>query len=348
MNVMLSRLINSPSVSDVIANITRRGGILAYHGIVESHVDADLAHLSVDMLRQQLMALEEQGSRFVPLGEFIDRVHRGKPVRRLLAVTFDDAYHGTIRLALPILRELSVPATLFVPAGFVEAAEGFWWDRFDFVRKHASPQDQDDWIRTLIGRPVSDDVATVLRDYMLGVMAGLLGPEGLSALRVVEASLDAQLPRDLRCTDWQGVEAWAEWDGGTCAAHTMSHPVLPLLPFQEQVSEIGSCIEALAQRIPHALPILAYPYGLYDQDTIRAARAAGALGAVTMDGHGVRSGGSSGPYRIPRIPLSRVRPTARIAWYVSPVGEWYRRRSMVQGYPRLPQSPPLQIVSGHV
>jgi peptidoglycan/xylan/chitin deacetylase (PgdA/CDA1 family) len=39
--------------------------------------------------------------------------------RRRMAITFDDAFRSVLTLGLPILRELSVPATVFVPTGHV-------------------------------------------------------------------------------------------------------------------------------------------------------------------------------------------------------------------------------------
>ena len=49
------------------------------------------------------------------------------PHARTLAVTFDDALRSVVRLGLPVLRELGVPATVFVPTGFVDAGTHFAW-----------------------------------------------------------------------------------------------------------------------------------------------------------------------------------------------------------------------------
>lgn len=46
---------------------------------------------------------------------------------RSLCVTFDDAFESVLRLGLPLLRGLGVPATLFVPTDYVEAGEPLVW-----------------------------------------------------------------------------------------------------------------------------------------------------------------------------------------------------------------------------
>src|SRR4051794_7024490 len=43
------------------------------------------------------------------------------PADRTLAVTFDDGFRSVHRLAAPIMRELGVPGTLFVPTGLAGA-----------------------------------------------------------------------------------------------------------------------------------------------------------------------------------------------------------------------------------
>ena len=45
----------------------------------------------------------------------------------MIAITFDDAYAGTVDQALPELARLGLPATVFLAPAFVEG-DTFWWD----------------------------------------------------------------------------------------------------------------------------------------------------------------------------------------------------------------------------
>src|SRR4051812_9501183 len=63
-----------------------------------------------------------------------------------------------------------------------------------------------------------------------------------------------------------------------------AHPALPLLSYDEQIAEMKNSFSLLQSRLPRVLPIVAYPYGLYDRMTVRAARAAGMNAGLTMEG----------------------------------------------------------------
>ena len=44
-----------------------------------------------------------------------------------MAITFDDGYRSVLELALPILEELGVPATLFVPTDYIGSERPMSW-----------------------------------------------------------------------------------------------------------------------------------------------------------------------------------------------------------------------------
>lgn len=56
----------------------------------------------------------------VSLAEGLDLIARGTPPRDLVAVTFDDGYREVYTRAWPVLRDLRIPATVFLPTGFME------------------------------------------------------------------------------------------------------------------------------------------------------------------------------------------------------------------------------------
>jgi peptidoglycan/xylan/chitin deacetylase (PgdA/CDA1 family) len=56
----------------------------------------------------------------VGLAEGLARLEGGRPTRDMVAVTFDDGYREVYTRAWPVLRELRIPATVFLPTGFME------------------------------------------------------------------------------------------------------------------------------------------------------------------------------------------------------------------------------------
>jgi peptidoglycan/xylan/chitin deacetylase (PgdA/CDA1 family) len=97
-----------------------RGGvcILCYHLVgAGSPLKIDLDE---DTFRAHMVALK---ARFpvVGLGEALASLDRGELENdTAVALTFDDAYSNFQDRAWPVLAELGLPATLFVPVGFVD------------------------------------------------------------------------------------------------------------------------------------------------------------------------------------------------------------------------------------
>jgi peptidoglycan/xylan/chitin deacetylase (PgdA/CDA1 family) len=67
--------------------------------------------------------------RFVHVGEALAALQRGTRLREGLAVlTFDESFAATMELALPVLRDLGIPATLFVTTSPLDDAGETLWD----------------------------------------------------------------------------------------------------------------------------------------------------------------------------------------------------------------------------
>jgi peptidoglycan/xylan/chitin deacetylase (PgdA/CDA1 family) len=71
--------------------------------------------------------------RVVSLGDLVDRLERGLPLNRELAVTFDDGYRDNFENAAPVLERLSLPATFFVVTQWIGTDIVPSWDREDGV-----------------------------------------------------------------------------------------------------------------------------------------------------------------------------------------------------------------------
>jgi|GEM_PF-1281285 len=91
--------------------------ILAYH-LVGAGTNS-VVDLPSHRFRHQMEELKGI-AEVVPLAEVTDGPARRASARPRVALTFDDAYanfHGSV---WPVLQQLQLPATLFVPVGFIE------------------------------------------------------------------------------------------------------------------------------------------------------------------------------------------------------------------------------------
>lgn len=99
--------------------------IVAYHRVSD---DREELAVKPTAFRAQMEALLRTGARPVRLDEALDLL-TDRPEGRYACVTFDDGYHDFLDNAIPVLRDLRIPATIFVPSGIIEGiARPYWYE----------------------------------------------------------------------------------------------------------------------------------------------------------------------------------------------------------------------------
>lgn len=264
----------------MVARRGRRGRllVLAYHNVIADRRDAgaDLSlHLPLARFIAQVDALSET-HRVVPLdaalSEGADRAGTAPEV----AITFDDAYVGTIAHAVPVLAERRIPATIFVPPGRL-GGQAFWWDEYAVATESAARRFR---AAALAAGGRSEDVVAIAD--RAGVDRGAV-PE--AARSACAQDLDAAL---------------ASHPGLTVGSHSWSHPNLVACTATDLENELRASRAWLAGRYgPRALAIVSYPYGLADARVERAARTAGYRWGMRIEGGWVARPGP--PLRVPRL-----------------------------------------------
>jgi peptidoglycan/xylan/chitin deacetylase (PgdA/CDA1 family) len=106
-------------------------GILMYHRVAEevSGVETPTMNVPPQQLRRQLAGLLARGFECWPLRRLIE-AHREKRAvpASAFAITFDDGFENNYVQAWPILRELNVPATIFVATKYLDTDRPFPFD----------------------------------------------------------------------------------------------------------------------------------------------------------------------------------------------------------------------------
>ena len=106
-------------------------GVLMYHRVTPGIAGAPEPTWNVapERFRRQLEGLLSRGYRPWPLRRAIASRRAGEPIpRRTFVVTFDDGYENVYRNAWPILKELSVPATVFLVTAYLDSDRPFAFD----------------------------------------------------------------------------------------------------------------------------------------------------------------------------------------------------------------------------
>jgi peptidoglycan/xylan/chitin deacetylase (PgdA/CDA1 family) len=247
--------------------------VLAYHNVVpdssERHGDSSL-HIGQERFRRQLHMLSRT-HQFTT----VERIEEQGGSRPRVAITFDDAYRGTVQLGVEVLRELGVPGTIFVPPGCL-GGQRLWWDVLAGERG--------------LDPPTREKALWDLR----GKGEDILAWAGSGAL--------ARDVSDLWTTATEGeLETALAYDGLTLGSHTWSHPNLAALDGPELDEELVRPLEWLRGRFPRRIAeSLTYPYGEWSDTVVDAAKRAGYARAFRIEGGWATRKGSD-PFRVPRL-----------------------------------------------
>lgn len=233
--------------------------ILAYHNVVRERDDRCLGdpglHLAVERLHEQLSWLAAH-YRVIPLSELVARLAEGRSLRGIAALTFDDGYRGVLDHGVPVLRDLRLPATLFV-VGHPPAGDDLYW-----------------WDHPAVSRVASESRRAVWLSELRGDQRAIVG--------TVEGEAPERLPLPYHPGDWATI-AEAMGHGIEIGAHSDRHLALPTLTTEELELDLLASRHAIEDHLGVRPRFLAYPYGLWDHRVRAAARAAGFDAAFTLE-----------------------------------------------------------------
>ena len=109
--------------STAVTGVAGSAKILLYHHV--SDTTPPSTSVTVASFERHLALLEEEAYRIVPLQQIVDVVMTGGELESdWVAITFDDAYQSVLTEALPRLKKLGWPFTVFVSTDLVDRGYG--------------------------------------------------------------------------------------------------------------------------------------------------------------------------------------------------------------------------------
>lgn len=261
---------------------------LTYHRVATLSEDSDLNPRLISAepssFEAQLRWLRRRHA-VVSLADVLAAVDRRKGLpRRAVLITFDDAYADLADHAIPILRTLGLPATVFVPTAFPNHPErSFHADRLHraFTRSARTDLPMIKGVELPIGSP--DERRASLRKTQ-HLVKSLPHDEADALVEHLCTELGVP-PYDRKSVlSWDELRELAR-NGFTIAAHSRSHAMLTRLPLPEVRREASAAYEDLVRELGVVLPVFCYPNGSHDDGVVAAVREAGyRLAFTTRDG----------------------------------------------------------------
>lgn len=207
--------------------------------------------------------------------------------RPMAVITFDDGYRDFYEEAFPVLKELGLPATMFLPTACIGQAKPLAHDRIFWLLKLGLEGSIS--IDKLLPKAGLDTelAARITSSKQLLKMTEEIVYLRHDLRKKIIAELERALgheftgyPREYDLLTWEMVREMSTHDI-TFGSHTANHVVLPLENESVIKTEIAESKRELERRIGQSVVTFAYPNGEYDRMVKAAAAESGYTIAVT-------------------------------------------------------------------
>jgi peptidoglycan/xylan/chitin deacetylase (PgdA/CDA1 family) len=236
----------------VDARLRNRSGAIAF--MYHSVADEDLAewidpdnHVPAEIFAEQMAYLAAH-RLVVSLDQLLLTMARGERVEDgTVVLTFDDGYLDNLTVAAPILARHQLPATLFLPSGYIDRGETQWVDQAytAFRRRRARRLE---WGADTVTRFDLDDPAEEERAYRT-VCNDLLKARREPRRRMLDTlfeQLDPEAKPPRLSMNWDDVRRLLDtWEGFSLGGHTAEHTDVSDVPEDFAREEIQSGAERI-------------------------------------------------------------------------------------------------------
>lgn len=276
--------------------------ILTYHRIlaepdplIPGEPDAALFEIHARFIAQHFTVL--------PLADAARQLADGQLPELAACITFDDGYANNLHVALPILRQHGLTATVFVATGLL--GNGYMFNDTIIESMRACQTPRLDLSALDLGHiDLGDNAARAAAAGRLIERFKYEPPAERAeyAARIAERAGLTEPPRLMMTPDELCQLHAAGIDIG---AHTVSHPILTQLSATEAQDEIDASRGTLTDLLGSAPQTFAYPNGQPGQDYgaahVEMVRNAGFACAVSTAAR--CAAGSDDPFELPRVTI---------------------------------------------
>jgi peptidoglycan/xylan/chitin deacetylase (PgdA/CDA1 family) len=243
--------------------------ILAYHRVLDDDptcfaFDEEVISATTEAFYQQ-MKFVRSNFDVISFRDLCKCEAQGKHwPNRALIITFDDGYRDNYTNAFPILKQMKLPATIFLAAGHIGSAKLFWWDLITYcfkqtkLREVVLPETSPSPIKLTNADERREAIKKILRwvkqvpdkskNELLTKLPSALGVEINEAV-----AIGMHL-------SWDEVREMAE-SGIEFGSHTVTHPILSNVDEVQLDREVRESKEIIEENLGREIVAFAYPVG---------------------------------------------------------------------------------------
>ena len=248
------------------------GAILMFHNVrpwrtaTPGYAPNRLLEITPEFFEAVIGKVRALGFEIVTMEAALERLavaRDGNDVGRFVVLTFDDGYRDTRDHALPVMRRLRTPFTVYVTTGFADASARLWWLELEAGLSRARQVTFGDVPRTVMLADMSWGDREKLFEQVYWWLRAMPEPRALDWIAALARDTAVDAPgfaRDL-CMRWDELAELASEPLCTIGAHTLTHPRLATHPEAFARAELARSMELVAEKLGRVPRHLAYPVG---------------------------------------------------------------------------------------
>ncbi len=250
----------------------------------------------LDSVFAQHMSFVRSNFTVLSLQELLDLWQRGEwsAHARYCVITFDDGWLDNYRHAYPVLKQLRMPATIFLPTDYVGRNEWFWPDQLAVLCKVVADRKQrqeplaavEGVLSGFLGEDASRLIEVSVRQKQLGdeiiERCKHLPVERIRELvQALATELRVTLPLDRVIVNWDEVREMSR-GGVSFGSHSCTHRIMTTITLDEVSEELVRSRQVLFDQGVNFVPVYCYPNGNSDASIEDLVKANGYEAAVSV------------------------------------------------------------------
>ncbi len=272
--------------------------ILRYQRIIEPEKSflpvPQHAYVTPKTFERQMKQLKKE-CRLVPLEELLTKLHQDEEIPdKTVAVTIDGGYMDTFLYGFPIIKDVGVPVSVFLPTGFVDTDNMFWADKVSLalltLKQAGETIEPFEFFSDEMkeGFSVVCPNGEITFESIALMIAGLRASESSYRAMAVEAlgqiftNLQGEIPKEPTFLSWEEVvmmERFGVRFGSLGHRHAAYHE----LTAAEAARDVDMTFETLKERLQNPLMSMAAPEGVLSVELISLLHKREAGSVLLMD-----------------------------------------------------------------
>lgn len=250
--------------------------ILLYHRLVDNHATSKFIYKG-EVVHHNILDFKKEMSyirkwfKVISLDELTTNLRNKKAFESpSIAITFDDGYNDNYALGYPILKELNLPATIYLTTGLTGTNDRTWPDEIEYALLHSN-------VDTFMLPELFGDESLNISSTEEKIKANSKIVEAMKLisnskkLRLIDelfnrlkVKRDPDHNEERRMLNWEEAKEMSK-NKISFAAHTHSHPILTQIALEEAKHEIALSKNIIEDKLGTPVKHFAFPNGrIYD------------------------------------------------------------------------------------